>query len=322
MRVRVIDRAWRAWMRFWFEPVPAANLAISRILFFGLLFALYLPYDYRGWGDVTPALRQPLWLWEDFHLPFLSAHALGIVQAIWKVSLLTSCIGLLSPVSMLVAAGLGCYLLGLPHNFGQTYHFDTMIAIAIGILAFSRAGDILSVDAAVARWRGHMRRPTASGEYLWPSQLICVGVSLVFFAAGVAKIWTSGFEWFQSDHMAILLDRVQYHISDADPIVTWGSAIARIPWAANLLALTTIVVETGYPIALFSRRLRIPLVLAGAGLLIGIRMLMGPTFEQFLFLNVFWVRWDRVAALVPARFRAAYPAAQSTVPGDMAGERP
>lgn len=318
--MRVANRPWTAWMRFWFEPVPAANLAISRILFFGLLWALYLPYDYRGWGDVAPALRQPIWLFEDLHLPFLSSGALGVLQAIWKVSLFTSCIGLLSPVSMLVAAALGVYLLGLPHNFGQTYHFDTMIAIAIGILACSRAGDVMSIDAIVARWRGHARRTIASGEYLWPAQLICVGVSLVFFAAGLAKIWTSGSEWFQSDHMAILLDRVQYHISDADPLVNWGSAIARIPWAANLLALTTVAVETAYPIALFSRRLRIPLVLAGAGLLIGIRMLMGPTFEQFLFLNVFWVRWDRVAALVPARFRAGCPVAGSAVAG-MAGER-
>ena len=60
------------------------------------------------------------------------------------------------------------------------------------------------------------------------------------------------------------------------------------------MAAGTIVVETSYPLSLFSRRLRVPLVLGGMSLIIGIRMLMGPTFEQFLVINVFWVPWDRV----------------------------
>jgi hypothetical protein len=323
LATRIARRLADEWMCFWFEPVPASNLAISRLTFFGLLWLLYVPYDFRGWADVSPALFEPIWLFENFRVPVLSATAIGIAQVTWKVALACSCLGVLSRVSMPIAAVLGLYLLGLPHNFGQTYHFDAMIVIAIGILACSRAGDALSIDQAMRRWRGHPREPQPSGEYLWPAQLICVGVSLVFFAAGVAKLWTSGFQWFLSDHMAMLLDRVQYNISDADPLVNWGSAIARMPFAAQALALTTIVVETAYPVALFSRRLRIPIVLAGAGLLIGIRLLMGPTFEQFLFLNVFWVRWDRVAARVPARFRLrkAYPMEEAGVTATMVGGR-
>jgi predicted DCC family thiol-disulfide oxidoreductase YuxK len=114
----------------------------------------------------------------------------------------------------------------------------------------------------------------------------------------VAKLWTSGIEWVLSDHMTLLLRRVQYHISDADPLVNWGSHIAELPWAPRLLAAGTIITETCYPLSLFSRRLRVPLVLGGIGLIVGIRMLMGPTFEQFLIVNVFWVPWDRVGVRV------------------------
>ena len=39
---------------------------------------------------------------------------------------------------------------------------------------------------------------------------------------------------------------------------------------------------------LFSRHARFVLVPAGLAFLVGIRMLMGPTFEQFMICYVFW----------------------------------
>lgn len=39
------------------------------------------------------------------------------------------------------------------------------------------------------------------------------------------------------------------------------------------------------------------------GLLVGIRLLMGPTFPQFVICHLFWVPWDRVVAAVSARRR-------------------
>jgi hypothetical protein len=48
------------------------------------------------------------------------------MQALWKLSLLLACFGCFTTVSTGMAALLGTYLLGLPHNFGQTYHFDAI----------------------------------------------------------------------------------------------------------------------------------------------------------------------------------------------------
>src|SRR6185295_9332839 len=192
-----------------------------------------------------------------------------------------------------------------------TYHFDAILIIACWILAFSRWGEAWATDALRRTARDpHRHRPGPSGEYHWPIQLIVTALSLVFFAAGVAKLRASGFEWFVSNHFSILLDRVQYHISDADPIVSWGSAIARLPWLPNLMAFTAVLVETAYPLALVSRTLRVPLVVGGIGMILAIRALMGPTFENFLLINVFWVPWDRVLASAAARLgRRAAPSA-------------
>ena len=298
----------RAWHRFWFRPAPPDDLAVARLIFFGGLALFYARQHFAVWSDVTPALWQPIWLFDRLGVPVLSAPIINALEIIWKLSLVTSAIGLLTPVSIATAAVLGTYLLGLPHNFGQTYHFDAVLVLAFWILAFSRAGDAWSLDAVVRGARGSVR-PTWNGEYRWPVQLVLVALSFVFFAAGFAKITRTGLEWITSEHLGLLLNRVQYHISDADPLVDWGVAIASVPGAASLMALTTVFVETTYPIALFSRRLRLPIVLAGIGLIVGIRLLMGPTFEHFLLINAFWVPWSRalrwLRRRVPERGRPA-----------------
>jgi glucosyl-dolichyl phosphate glucuronosyltransferase len=298
----------RTWQRFWFRPAPPDDLAVARMIFFGGLAVFYARQHFAVWSDVTPALWQPIWLFDRLGIPVFSAPVINGLETIWKLSLVTSSIGLVTPVSIATAAVLGTYLLGLPHNFGQTYHFDAVLVLTFWILAFSRAGDAWSVDAVIRGARGG-GRPKWSAEYRWPVQLVLVALSFVFFAAGFAKITRTGLEWITSEHLGLLLNRVQYHISDADPVVDWGVAIASMPGAASLMALTTIFVETAYPIALFSRRLRLPMILAGIGLIVGIRLLMGPTFEHFLLINAFWVPWGRVIRWtrqrVPERRRPA-----------------
>lgn len=301
----IASRILRSWQTFWFEPVAATNLGVARALFFISLAIYYLPHDFSGWGGVSAALYQPIWFLKWFGIPILGESALNILQVIWKLSLLCAAVGFFTRTSIVLAAILGTYLLGLGHNFGQLYHFDAILVIAFWILAFSRAGDAWSVDALIRVARDPATvRPASSGEYQWPVQLILVAFSLVFCAAGIAKLRASGVQWVLSDHLAILLNRVQYRISDADPLVTWGSAFAGVPWISRLLAFGTIFFETLYPIALFSRRLRVPLVLGGMGLVLGIRALMGPTFENFLLMNIFWVPWDRVGAWISARVAA------------------
>jgi len=136
-----------AWKRFWFEPVLPTNLGVSRCLFFLGLTLFYLPHDFSGWGSVSAALFQPIWLFDRLGIPVFSEDVLRIVQAIWKLGLFCSAIGFMTRPSLFVSALLGTYLLGLGHNFGQTYHFDAILVIAFWILALSRAGDACSVDA-------------------------------------------------------------------------------------------------------------------------------------------------------------------------------
>lgn len=286
----------REWNRFWFEPGPASNLGLCRLLFFGMLCVWMFPHDFSAWGSYSRVFWMPVSLFRVAHIGPLPVDALFIVQAVWKASLAFAAIGLFARPAMIVAALLGFYLMGLPHNFGQTQHFDTLVVLSMGALALSRAGDAYSADA----WLGRNGRRTSEcdAEYTWPIRFVWVAMSLIFFAAGISKLRHSGLDWIFSDSFSLFLLRQQYHISDGDPLTTWGIVVAHHPWLSHAMAASAVTVETLFPIVLFSRRARLVLVPGGLLFLVGIRLLMGPTFEQFMMCYVFWVPWDRVAVIV------------------------
>jgi hypothetical protein len=184
--------------------------------------------------------------------------------------------------------------MGLPHNFGQTQHFDALVVLTSGALALSRAADAFSLDALIARHLRARRPVIDPGEYTWPIRFVWVAMALIFCAAGLSKLRHSGLEWILSDNLALLLRRQQYHISDGEPWTNWGLSVARHSWVARSMAATSLCVELLFPLTLFSRTARRVLVPAGLLFLIGIRALMGPTFEQFMLCYVFWVPWERV----------------------------
>ena len=287
------------WSWFWFEPGSASALGLCRLVFFAGLCLWQFHVDYADWAAYSPVLWMPIWLFDRFNLPPLSSGALEAVQAVWKVSLVFGAVGLFTRAAAVVAFILGVYLLGLPHNFGQTQHFDTLAVFVLGAFAVSHAGRAWSIDALVAAARRRSPRlPAPSGEYTWPIRFVWVAMSLIFFAAGVSKLRQSGLEWAFSDNLAMLLRRQQYHISDGEPLTSWGLAVAQYPWLSQGMAAASLTIETLFPLALFSRAARLLLVPAGLAFLIGIRTLMGPTFEQFMICFVFWVPWHQVAPAV------------------------
>jgi hypothetical protein len=286
----------RRWRQFWFAPASPINLGVSRLLFFTGVLVMYAPEDFSAWGAVSPAYWLPIPLFDALHLRPIHPSAIRALEGFWRLSLALSAAGFASRVSMTVAALLGVYLLGLPHNFGQTYHFDALLVIAMGVFAVSRAGDAFSVDA----WLKRGSRPEPSGEYTWPLRAICVAMSFVFLAAGLAKLRYGGLDWITSRNMSILLTRAMYHVSDADPQTTWGLLIAQHHWASSALAAAALATELLFPLALVSRTARAVFVPAAFAMLVSIRVLMGPTFGGFLVANVVWVPWDAVGARVLA----------------------
>ena len=297
----LIARARRGWLQFWFTPSPPEVLGLARAFFFGTLFLVYAREDFAGWGAVDPVFWQPIWLFRILGLGPAPPATLSVLQVLFRSSLLLAAVGLFTRPAAIVACVLGTYLFGLPHNFGHTYHFDALLVFAFLIVACSRAGDSVSLDG---RRRGI--RPAAGPEYTWPVRLVWVAMSLVFFAAGLSKLRHGGLEWFASNNLAIVLTKAHYHVSDADPIGPWGLWIASSPLASKTLAFVSVATETLFPLALLGRFPRAVLVPAAFGMIVGIRILMGPTFGGFLTAFAFWVPWTAIVAWAHAQSRARY----------------
>jgi hypothetical protein len=208
------------------------------------------------------------------------------------VSLLLSCVGLLTRVSTLAAFALGLYLMGLPYNFGKTDHTTALLVFLMGILALSWSGDAWSVDAWLRRKRKRRFPPPSSGEYRWPVRAAWLTMAVVFFAAGMAKLMQGGLAWVTSEHFEISL--VQRYYDPNPPTVTWGLTIAQHPWLARTFAAGSILAELSLPLALLNRRLRRVLPWVLLAMQIGIGVLMNVWFTRFFFAYLFWVPWDRV----------------------------
>jgi hypothetical protein len=283
------------WNRFWFTPTTPTNLGVCRAIFYAGLLWLNWPLAFHAWAQVPAIYRRPMWTFQFFHLPFLRAEFVFAMEVAWGIALALAAIGFFSRLSAAVAFLLGFYLLGLGNNFGKVGHGDQAMVLTMLILALSRCGDAWSVDALIQRWRG--RQPARlSGEYRWPVRMVWLLLSIVFCAAGASKLVRSGFAWIASDHFALTL--IQAHYFQEKPPTQLGLVVARHPLFCHMMAAGAVALELGFPLALVSRLLRTPIVVATFLMQVGIGLTMGIWFMPFLLLYAFWVPWDRVGRFV------------------------
>lgn len=271
---------------FWFSPRRPEPLALCRIVFCGALFALYAGEDFRFAAALAPLHWEPISFVALLAPGPPSAAAVGVLQVIWKASLLATALGVATrPASAIAFLG-AAWLFATVYGVARTSHEMAAATLALGVLALSRCGDAWSVDAALARRRGRTA-PEASAEYRWPIQLVRVVVCLTFFGAGVSKLRDGGLAWIFSDSLQLLI---------AERALPFGLWIASHPLLCRALAAGVVLVETLHPLALVSPRAAALLVPASFGMLLGFRAAMGVPFWPLAALHVFWIPWDRLLA--------------------------
>jgi hypothetical protein len=276
-----------AWNRFWFDPACWGDLAMGRIAFYGLLFVTHAARDFSLFAEMGPESWRPILAFQILGVPRpTSAEWIVAAQVAWKLSLVFSAAGLLTRPATLVAAVLGFYLLGLPHNYGQIYHYDCVVVWMLAAMAVANCGTVLSLDAWL---RGSPIPPAQkSPEAGWPIRFARALLVVMLFAAGFAKLRFSGAGWIASDYLSRLLYTYQYIGLPATP---WGAWLAKYPLACSLLGGGALAVELAMPLALVYRRAGWILVPASAILFVGIWLLLGPNFIGLAAVYVFWVPW-------------------------------
>jgi hypothetical protein len=283
------------WQRFWFTPRRAEDLAICRILFAAGMLLVGLSRPIHEWGDVPVFyLRQARFL-RRLGIPLLDTGLLQGIEFLWLGAMVTLALGWYSRTSAAIVCVASLYLFGIDaaEFLGRSVTAGVFVP---AILAVSYCGDALSIDA----WRRQRRRQVINRppeEYGWPARLVCVFLSYVFFAAGVAKIRETGFpEWMLAEQTTrSMLIGHYWYASRNQALWPFGAQLLQIHAGSGVaLAVITQFAELLYPLALFFRVARwtmVPLMLA---ILIGIALNMGPFFHLTMLAHVFWVPWSRL----------------------------
>jgi hypothetical protein len=158
-------------------------------------------------------------------------------------------------------------------SWGQLLYFENLMVLHVLIVGFARSADATSLDA-----RHHPSRPDPSA-YGWPLRLAACVTVATYVLAGIAKLRIGGLAWLDGD---TLRNHVAYSAARLDVLGGWPSPLAgplvRQSWVFVPMAVATLAIELGAPLALLGGRWRVVWVAAAWLLHVAVAALMFVLF--------------------------------------------
>jgi hypothetical protein len=275
LQVRV-GRSPVAWL---LAPAPAARLATLRILVgvYATAWAGVRLPAHVAHADQVAARWQPVGV----------LAPLGSPPADWAILLVaaaTPLVGLLFVAGwrhraigpLFAAATLG--LVTLDSSWGQVFHTEHLLVLHLLVLAVAPAADVLAVGRPL-----RTQLPTADGRYGWPVRLCAVVVVVAYVIAGIAKLRIGGLDWLDGDTLRswIAHDNLRKAML-GDSYSPIGRHLVGQAWLFPLLAMVTVTVELGAPVALRGGRWRTAWVVAAWLFHVGVLAVMAILFPYQL----------------------------------------
>jgi hypothetical protein len=279
--------------RFWFAEAPAERLAVLRILV-GLYAAWLLQFRYDailGATGLPTSQFQPVGV-----ASFLSApppaqvvHTLLLLAIVSGVPFV---LGLAYQVTGPLFAGTLLAVLTYYASWGSVNHPDSLLVVHVIVIGLTRAADALSVDALIRSRRSTGSRglagatPTASGawQYGFAVKLVCAVTVASYLLAGIAKVsGPNGWAWGTGEALLrqVAFDGLRKEVLGQPP-PAYAALLYEHVWLFSLLAIGSLVVELGAPLALLHPRLGYAWALAAFPMHWGIYFVMGISFKYHL----------------------------------------
>jgi Vitamin K-dependent gamma-carboxylase len=259
----------------WFSTAPPERLAMMRILA-GAFAMVYI------------VALVPMWL-ADSHFHGPDFRPLGIVRAVGAhphsravrlvlVASTTLLAGLftigwryrfIAPLF----AGMLLWLLTYRNSWGIPFHTENVLVLHVMVLAIVPAADAWSIDA-----RGHSA-PAAAECYGWPLRLLAAITAATYVIAGVSKLRLGGWAWLDGEVLRehIAVDNLRKHLLGA-PMSPLATTFIEQPVLMRGLAVATLVIELGAPLAMLHRRIAAVWSIAAWGFHVGVMLLMAIVF--------------------------------------------
>lgn len=310
---------------FWLTPLPAQRLALLRIAIGGLALvylAIRVPH-LLGLSHYTAAQFRPIGLTRVLQSPLPDALLVTSVAAA-VLSGAAFVAGLRFALSGPAFALAFLWITTYRSSFGMIFHTENLLALHLLLLGASRAADSLSVDAR----RRRSSEPAPSADYGWPVRALCLVTVLAYFLAGVAKLKLAGGPWLEGE---LLRRQIAYDnlrkIELGTEVFPLGPWLVRHRAVFPVLAIGTMLVELGAPLALVRARVAKAWVAAAWGFHVGVLLCMSIAFfyqlSGFAYLSFFplergWQWWlarrargTAQSAMAPLESPSANPGSES-----------
>ncbi len=275
------------------EPVSPYVLAGLRI---GICFFLLEQYigEYMlnsYWASLPHEARVSLpmagWLIQNVPVSPAIYNAFcisGIVLAIMGM------LGLFTNVALLINIAVSIYVIGVPLFFGKLFHVHIWVWFP-AILAFSRCGQVLSLDYVIKKY---LRRQSVSTEpssiFGLPIKVMLLQFGIIYFFAGFMKLYQCGLAWALSESMVnqLRMEWVQHY--NRVP----GIRLDLYPVFAYVAGLGVILFELYFPFLLFSKVGRWVCFIGGLAMHKVINYFMYIGFEDLQRLYIVFPDWQKL----------------------------
>jgi predicted DCC family thiol-disulfide oxidoreductase YuxK len=299
----------RIWNSYWFRAAPLFDLAVVRIVVVTVqLWHFPSLTQYRALADLPAALYQPGLLVQLLMFPFGMEQQPSYLEfsvVYWLVVMAggLALIGLWTNLSLFVFAWGNAFLIALPYSFDDIHHPEALIAIALGVLAFSPCGRVLSVDD-LRRRLSEASRTLKLEEFTildeksvfarWPLLVIQWLMTFAYLSAGLHKLSTSGLDWANGYTLQyyLLLDGIR---KDGE-IAVW---LSQFPGLLSYLQWIVLVFQLTFVLCVLISVLRWVYLPTGIGFHTVIYITLGAPFFQWEFLYSAFIPWARAIG-VPA----------------------
>ncbi len=232
--------------------------------------------------NYPPELFEPRGLFRLIPLSMPEPTVMNAIYILTAFSLILVIIQDRIPVRIL-AFVLCFYVFGIRYNYGYLSHLDAGTTVALGVMAMARPGEF------------------------WPLRFISGYLILIFFMAGLQKLYRDGWAWAASDPVAQIIwrDRLVLYPADTEQISSLGMFLIHSGLSV-LLSYYVLALELAAPLALFARRAFVFIFPQLILILIGIQLTIGRNFIYSLLPLIiagwFYIRETRPPrALSPSR---------------------
>jgi len=315
----------KAWNNYWFRETPLLDVAIVRIAC--CTVALFYCVIYQDYHTVLvervaleDSLFRPTALFKLVHLPFgwgyegtAGADGLGVwafrppdglVLALYWVFIVAgilALVGLATNVSLAVFAGAFFYTQSYMYSFGDFHHPEAVMAFALGALALSPSGRVLSLDNALRARRGRADDLMADAPFAgWAIRLMQWFFALMYFSAFHAKLSIGGLDWMNGYTLQLVL------IEDG---LRWNSDLALWLSQFHILILlgqwAVMIFQATFFLEILIPRLRWIYIPAGLFLHASIYILQGAPFFTWIALYSIFIPWRDALLMFKGRRRVA-----------------